>query len=286
MIEDRAAPAIEVEDLGVDFRRDVGTAGPVRALDGVSLRIPRGELVGLLGQNGSGKTTLLRVLAGDLAPSRGRAAVLGRPPADRALTPRVGYQPDGPLPFPALGAAELLPGLGRLAGLSAADARRASDHWLERLGMRDAARRPVRGYSTGMRKRTALAAALLTDPDLLLLDEPTAGLDPDGSLLVLDVLRERAAQGRTALLASHHLQEVEALCDRIVLIDRGRVVADGALDDLLGTGDDLLRIAGATPATRPAIEAAIRSSGAEPRGWRRDRRHLFEVLRALRGERR
>lgn len=270
--------AISVEHLGVRFAGR-GRRPTVEALDDVSLDVTRGSICGLLGPNGSGKTTLLRVLDGQLAPTHGTVRVLGRPPSARANVRDVGVQHDAPLPFPHASARELLEYFGALLDLPKAYVRSRAALLIERLDLGHARERAIRTYSTGMARRLGFAAAVLAEPDLLLLDEPTAGLDPIGSLLVCEALREFAANGGTVLLASHHLQEVEQISDRIVLLRDGRVRTEGTIDDVLGTDDDLLTTRGLNEAGREAVEATVEACGGRALGWRRARRHLFALFR-------
>ncbi len=285
MPEPEPTSLLEVRGLRVAFRRGLGGArgSAVEALAGIDLDARAGEIVGVLGPNGSGKTTLLRVLAGELLPSAGEARVLDRSPTDPALARLLGYQPDGPMPFPRLAVGRVLRELACLTGMPAGDARDRADAWLARVGLAAARSRPVGALSTGMRKRFALAAALVAEPRVLLLDEPTSGLDPTGSPLVLDLLREHAARGGTALVASHHLQEVEQVCDRVVVLHTGRIATAGTLDELLGTDETHLVLSGLPTDRRAPIEAAARAAGAEIRGWQRGRRHLFALFRELVG---
>lgn len=278
---DHMGPAISVENVSVTFPTGFRKP-PFRALDRLSLEVQGGEIAGILGPNGSGKTTLLRVLGGVLRPSSGRAEVLGCDPTVRSLVSRVGYQPEGPMPFPTLSGLEFMQYMGDMMRLPVATTREAAPRWLARFGLGNTGRKAIRNYSTGMRRRLALAVALLADPEVLLLDEPTAGLDPDGSLLVMDILHERAAAGTTVLLASHHLQEVEQICDRIHLFGDGKIVSSGTLDELLGTGDVDLVIRGVDDAGLDAVENLVRSSGGEivHRGMARE--HLFALFRRVR----
>lgn len=281
MVDPSATRPIEAKGLRLVYRRSLlaGIREDVVAIDSVDLDLDAGEVVGVLGPNGSGKSSLFRILAGEVRPTAGTARILGRPATDPELVRSVGYQPEGPMPFANLSGRDVLRHLARLSGLPGGEARERADHWLERLGMSHAARRPVRGYSTGMRRRTAIAAALLTDPEVLILDEPTSGLDPQGSELVLQLVRERADQGGTVLLASHHLQEIEEACDRAVLLVDGNIVEQGPLDTLLGNDERALVLREPDEQQRQAIERAARDSGAETIGWRRGRRHLFALFR-------
>ncbi len=273
-----AEAPVDVEHLVVRFGRG---ARAVDALAGVDLRCATGEIVGVLGPNGSGKTTLLRVLAGDLLPTSGRARVLGGAPTHRAIVERVGYQPEGPLPFPHLSATQLMLHLATLGGVARDVAKERSARWLTRLDLQGIGRRGHGTFSTGQRRRLALAIALAHDPDVVLLDEPTAGLDPDGSLLVLEILAELRARGAVVLLASHHLQEIERVCDRVLIVREGNVAAEGSLDELLGTDEERLELRGLPRERRSELEATARACGAEVLGWSRGRRHLFALFRDL-----
>ena len=180
------ATAISVQQLSVRF----GGRRPVHALHPLDLAVDRGRIVGVLGPNGSGKTTLLRALAGLQPISGGTARILDLPPGHPELRRRFAFQPEGALPFGVLSAPEFLAWVGARLGLPNADADERAARWLARLDLEHAGRRWLRTFSTGMQKRLALAAALLGDPEVLLLDEPTAGLDPAGSATVIEILRE------------------------------------------------------------------------------------------------
>jgi ABC-2 type transport system ATP-binding protein len=284
-----AAPAVRVAGLTVDYRagllgqnvlkRLFGDPGVVAALRGVDLEVAPGEIVGLLGPNGAGKSTLLRVLAGDQRPTGGTAAVFGLAPDASDLVHRVGYQPEAALPFPQLDAREHLLYLGALAGLDRGECAERTDGLLRRFELVHALGRPVRTFSTGMRRRVAVAGALLLDPDLLLLDEPTAGLDPHGSEIVLEEIENRARRGATVLLASHHLSEVEHACHRIVLLIEGRIRAAGTLDELLAGEIDVLEVRGLDAPARERIARTAEEAGGSDVRWRRGRRHLASLYR-------
>jgi ABC-2 type transport system ATP-binding protein len=274
------ASAISVQQLGVTFRGRFGRGG-VEALRAFDCEIARGTITGVLGPNGSGKTTWLRVLAGLQSPTSGRVALLGRAPADPALRRLVAFQPDGPLPFGVLSARELLAWVGARIGLPNAESDARAARLLERLDLLHAGRRWIRTFSTGMQKRAALAAALLGDPEVLLLDEPTAGLDPLGSELVMTILRERAAAGCTVVMASHHLQEVEEICDEVVVLHEGRLRARGTLAELLGTGEHRLVVAGLDQPLLEQLAASARELGGTAVRVERERSHLFALFRRL-----
>ena len=274
------ATAISAQQLAVTFAGR-GRRPAVPALQPLDLDVPAGRIVGVLGPNGSGKTTLLRVLAGLQPPTAGRVTVLGEAPASSSLVRRVAFQPEGELPLAALSAPEYLAFVGAELGLDNAVSDARSAALLERLDLTHARRRRIRTFSTGMQKRLALAAAMLGEPDVLLLDEPTSGLDPFGSETVMAMLRERAAAGAAVLMASHHLLEVEEICDEVLLLHGGRVRARGTLDELLAREGHALVVEGLDDdAVRALADDAARRGAAAVR-VERPRRHLFELFRRL-----
>jgi len=235
-----------------DIRMELGGRA---VLDSASLRLPRGQVTGLVGANGAGKSTLMRVMLGLLRPQRGDGHVLGHPLArPDAYLPHVGALIDGPGADPALKGRANLRVLARLAG--APDSR--VDELLDEVGMTGAALRRVRGYSLGMRQRLGIAGALLKDPELLLLDEPTNGLDPFATARLLHLVRERARRGHTVVISSHVLADLESVCDGFVLVEDGRVRE-------LRRGPGGLRITPADPAqlegvTRTAEELGLKAA--------------------------
>ena len=275
------ATAISVRQLAVTFPAR-GRQAAVAALRPVDLEVASGRIVGILGPNGAGKSTLLRVLAGRQRPTAGHAEVLGCDPAAPELRRRVAWQPEGPLPLDVLSAREFLQWIGAELGLANADADVRADRWLDRLDLRRAGARWIRTFSTGMQKRLALAAALLADPEVLLLDEPTAGLDPFGSEAVMQILRERAAAGASVLMASHHLLEVEEICDEVVVLQDGAIQARGRLDDLLGGDAHALVVRGLDARGLDGLAADARARGGEALRVERPRDHLFALFRRLR----
>lgn len=255
------------------------TGRRVEALRGVDLAVRPGEAVALLGPNGSGKSTLLHCLLGVLPPGSGLVRLLGSAPGDPAALDRVGFVPERDAPWGRLTGLEALVFTGRLHGLGRAEARKRGTRILSELGLEEAAHRGVRTYSKGMGRRLALAAALVHEPSLVLLDEPTTGLDPLGSGLVLDRLRRLRDQGATLLLASHLFQEVEALADRVVVLLDGRVSADGPADRILGDPERWeIVLSGLGPADLVFLEEAARARGRVLRSGP-CRRGLDQVLR-------
>lgn len=242
----------------IEIENATKTFGDVTALDGVSMTVDEGAAVGLVGTNGAGKTTLFRLLVGHATLDDGRLEVAGQSPtADAALRERVGFVPEDAAFDPRLTAREVLALHAKLRGVDAADRAQRVERVLATVGLVDAADRRVDGYSNGMTQRLAVGTALVQRPDVLLLDEPTAALDPQGVdafHAVIDRVRERTSV--TLVVTSHVLDEVERLCDRVVVLDRGRVRARGTVDDVAAIGGDE-----ATVTLRPSVDDG---SGAFP----------------------
>jgi ABC-2 type transport system ATP-binding protein len=224
------ANVIEIQGLGKTYRR---RKGRTVAVDGLDLAVPEGGVFGFLGPNGSGKTTTIRCLLGQARPTEGELRLLGRPvPEGLGETiRRVGAIVETPALFPTMSARENLRLLGAIDGIG--DAR--VDEMLGTVGLADRAGDLVKKYSLGMRQRLALAAAMLKDPDLLILDEPANGLDPAGMREVRDLLRRLAGEGRTVFVSSHILAEIEQTCDQVAILSAGRCVTQGTVDEVMAT---------------------------------------------------
>ncbi len=223
---------IEIDKLHVTYR--VGFFRKVvQAVRGISFAVEEGEIVGLIGPNGSGKTSTLKVLLGLVRATDGAARIRGidsKQPKSRA---ELGFLPENPYVYPYLTPREFVDLCGRLSGLDAATREKRVPAVLERAGIAFAADRPVRRLSKGMLQRTGLAAALVAEPSLLVLDEPMSGLDPLGRREVRDLIFEEKRRGRTVLFSSHVLSDIEALCDRVVILRKGELVTQGTVRDLV-----------------------------------------------------
>lgn len=226
---------LEVDGLRKTFVKPF-TGRKVEAVRGVSFRVERGDIFGFLGPNGAGKTTTIKMLTGLIAPSGGRAAILGSPVPSPEAMGKVGFLPENPYVYPYLTPREFVSLCGRLNGLGGKKLARATERVIERVGMTYAMDRPVRNLSKGMLQRTGFAAALVHEPELLILDEPMSGLDPVGRKEVRDLIVEEARAGRTVFFSSHILSDVELLCNRVCILRKGEVVASGTMHDLLDAG--------------------------------------------------
>jgi ABC-2 type transport system ATP-binding protein len=205
--------------------------GSTVALDGMTLTVRPGELYGFVGANGAGKTTTMRIALGVLAADAGVVRLDGRP-LDAASRRRIGYMPEERGLYPRMAVGTQLRYLAELRGRSAADARAAADRWTERLGIADRRGDEVQRLSLGNQQRVQLAAALVADPDVLVLDEPFSGLDPLAVDVMSEVLRERRDAGAPVVFSSHQLELVERLCDRVGIVRAGRAVAEGTVEEL------------------------------------------------------
>ena len=226
-----------------------------RAVDNVEFEVRRGEVFGLLGPNGSGKSTTVKLLLGLLHPTRGYIEVFGRPPRNVATKERIGYLPEESYLYRYLDSAETLDFFGNLFHLPPGERAKRAQQLLEMVGLNQVRRRTVGEFSKGMQRRIGLAQALINDPDLVILDEPTSGLDPIGCREVKDLILALARRGKTVILSSHLLADVEDVCDRVVIYYGGRIQAMGSLHELLATPDRLRITTPALP--RPTLERAL-----------------------------
>jgi ABC-2 type transport system ATP-binding protein len=234
-------PVIELEDARKEYRRTWG--GRVTALRGLDLSVPEGGVFGFLGPNGSGKTTSIRCLLGLARLTSGRARLFGldSPAHLPSVIGRIGSIVEAPMLFPTFSARRNLLLLAGMAGRPRIGAARV-DAVLDQVGLADRAGDLVKGYSLGMRQRLGLAAALLKDPELIVLDEPANGLDPAGIREVRLLLRQLAAEGRTVFVSSHQLSEVEQTCDQVAIVHHGRTLVTGRVADIIGPSRLVARI--------------------------------------------
>ncbi|MCX7701340.1 MAG: ABC transporter ATP-binding protein [Gemmataceae bacterium] len=231
-----AAPAAAFDQVVKDYPLGWFRRKRIRALDQVSLRVEHGEVLGLIGPNRAGKTTLIKLLLSLSRPTSGRIERLGQPAADRRTLARVGYVHENHA-FPRyLSAEALLHYYGALTLVPHEVLRHRVPELLERVALRDRAHEPIAGFSKGMIQRLGLAQALINDPDLLVLDEPSEGLDLLGKELVIETVRARRRAGKTVVLVSHVLADVESLCDRVAVLQAGRVQYHGSVDELKRSG--------------------------------------------------
>ena len=249
------SPPVIVEAVGLTkIFRDFWMRTKARAVDDIDLKIHAHEIFGLLGPNGSGKSTIIKMILGLLHKTRGRLTVFGRPPEDVLIKKRIGFLPEESYLYQFLNARETLDYYGRLFGLDHRTRRRRIDELLDMVGLSHVAHRPLGEFSKGMARRIGLAQALINDPDLLILDEPTSGLDPIGTRQVKDLIVELGKRGKTILLSSHLLADVEDICDRMVILYAGKIRAEGTADELLA---DTKRTVITTPRLAPQTISRI-----------------------------
>jgi ABC-2 type transport system ATP-binding protein len=252
------APVIEVDRLRKVYRTAL-RAPKITAVDEVSFTVGAGELFGLLGPNGAGKTTTVKLLLGLTRATGGAARIAGLPVSDPESRRRVGYLPEGHKIPGYLTARQTMSIFGRMSGMDSAAIARRTDELLTRVGIGQWADVRVKKFSKGMTQRLGLATALVHSPNVLLLDEPTDGVDPVGRREIRDLLREEARQGTAVLLNSHLLSEIELTCDRVAVLRKGRVAAQGTIDELTRKSPTYKMVA--TPID-DSLLAAFRESGA------------------------
>jgi len=276
-----AAAADEVlscSGLTKDFT-DIWGRPTVRSLENLNLSVKRGEVFGLLGPNGAGKTTTIKLILGLIFPTAGTVRVLGADPRDTTAKQRIGYLPEESYLHRFLNAEETLDFYGRLFDLPRDVRRKRAAELIERVGLKHAAKRPLKEYSKGMVRRVGLAQCLINDPELILLDEPTSGMDPIGSREIKDLILDLKRQGKTVLLSSHLLGDVEDVCDRVAMLYRGRLQLEGRVSELLEAGDVTeIAVKGVSEDAIRAIEAAARAQGGSVVETRRRRERLETIF--------
>lgn len=250
-------PAVEIRHLVKDFKTSFKRQ-PLRAVDDVSIRIMPGEVYGLIGPNGSGKSTAMKALLGLVAPSSGDCAIFGKDSLKVDSRNEVGFLPENPYFYKHLSGKETLEFYGKLCGIRGATLKDRVAELLDLVGLADASHRRIGGYSKGMLQRIGLAQALIQKPRLVILDEPTAGVDPIGSREIRDLIFKLREQGITVFLCSHLLEQVQEVCDHVGIIFRGKMIKEGRLEDLIAIEDQTeLIVKDADPALIAEIEALI-----------------------------
>jgi len=254
------APAVEIRNLVKDFKTSFRRK-PLRAVDGVSIRIEAGEVYGLIGPNGSGKSTTMKALLGLVAPSAGTCAIFGKDSLKVDSRDDVGFLPENPYFYKHLSGAETLRFYGKLCGLGGRRLRERVDELLALVDLEGARDRRLGGYSKGMLQRIGLAQALVQEPRLVILDEPTAGVDPVGSRQIRDLILRLRGRGITVFLCSHLLEQVQEVCDQVGIIFQGRMIREGRLDDLIAIEDQTeIVLRDASPDLISRITALVRST--------------------------
>ena len=258
---DPAPPAVKIEGLTKVFPVPFRTEKVVAVRD-LSLEVGAGEVYGLIGPNGSGKSTTMKVLLGLISATMGKASIFGRDSREVASRGSVGFLPENPYFYKYLTGGETLAFYGKLCGLSRKEIKAKTDELLELVDLEDARNRRLGGYSKGMLQRIGLAQALVGDPKLVVLDEPTAGVDPAGSRKIRDLIFEFKKRGITVILSSHLLEQVQEVCDDIGIIFNGKLVREGKLEDLIEIEDQTeMVVENASPQLLDEIAALVEKSG-------------------------
>ena len=278
-------PAVQTRGLAKNFRLPWSGRSLV-ALEPLDLEVGSGEVFGLLGPNGSGKSTTMKLLLGLLRPGSGQAEIFGERAGSLAARRRCGFLPENPY-FPSfLSGREVLRYYGRLVDLQGKHLEKRIDELLELVQLKAAAGRPLKTYSKGMLQRIGLAQALLHDPDLLLLDEPTAGVDPAGSRQIRDLILDLKKRGKTVVFSSHLLEQVEEVSDRVLILNRGRKLCEGRLDELLSVRDEWqLHLKNLPPGLEQQLLQWLAAQGVREAGISRPKMRLEEwFIRAVEGD--
>lgn len=254
-------PAVEIRQLVKDFQTSFKRK-PLRAVDEVSIQIMPGEVYGLIGPNGSGKSTTMKALLGLVAPTSGQCAIFGKDSMKVDSRNEVGFLPENPYFYKHLSGEETLEFYGKLCGIRGKQLKDRVTELLELVDLKEASHRRIGGYSKGMLQRIGLAQAMIQEPRLVILDEPTAGVDPVGSREIRDLIFKLKEQGITVFLCSHLLEQVQEVCDQVGIIFRGKMVKEGKLEDLIAIEDQTeLVMKDADPALVAKIEALVREDG-------------------------
>jgi ABC-2 type transport system ATP-binding protein len=251
-------PVVEIENLTKDYEVGFWRKRKVRSLDGLTLSVEGGEIFGFLGANGAGKTTTMKLLMRLIYPTAGRARILGRDINDVSMHARIGYLPENPYFYDYLTARELLSYFAELFGYGSRERKRLAAELLARVRLDEKSwDKQLRKYSKGMLQRVGLAQALVNDPEIVFLDEPMSGLDPIGRREVRDLIASLRAEGKTVFMCSHILSDIEVLCDRVAILNRGRLSETGRLEELRERATDRHRIEITVAGTDPDKLASV-----------------------------
>jgi len=279
---------IEIRNLSKIYR-DFWGRKKVQAVKSLSLDVHRGEVFGLLGPNGSGKTTTMKMLLGLLFQSSGEMKILGKPATDVSKNERIGYLPEESYLYRFLNADETLDFYGRLFDMPADERAKRADELIELVGLKAARRRQLKEYSKGMTRRIGLAQALINNPELVLLDEPTSGLDPIGTREMKDLILRLKGEGKTVVMCSHQLADVQDVCDRIAVLFQGELKVLGRVDELLEVRDEMqIRTGNLSDEAIAEVQEVLKKHSIEDATIQRPRADLEELfLRTVResGER-
>jgi ABC-2 type transport system ATP-binding protein len=276
-----STPAVQIEGITKTFPVPLRRQRVI-AVKNLHLTIQPGEVYGLLGPNGCGKSTTLKILLGLVTPNSGRALIFGKDSREYRSRRDVGFLPENPYFYKFLTAAETLAFYGKICGLSGKTLATRIDELIELVGLRDARDRRVGGFSKGMLQRIGLAQALIQDPGLVVLDEPTAGVDPAGSHQIRDLILDLKKRGKTVLLTSHLLEQVQEICDRVGIMARGEMIREGSLDDLVRVKNQTeFVIENAPPELAAQIQNLVAQSPARLVATRQPERSLESVFLEL-----
>jgi ABC-2 type transport system ATP-binding protein len=225
---------VEIENLTKDYEKGFFVKKKIRALDGLTLNVESGQIFGFLGGNGAGKTTTIKILMSLIFPTTGNAKILGEDISHVKMRSRIGYCPENPYFYDYLKASELMNYFGQLFGLDASTRKRKTEELLTKVGLEESAwNRQLRKFSKGMMQRVGIAQALINDPEIVFLDEPMSGLDPIGRREIRELIAELREKGTTVFMSTHILSDIEALCDNVAILQKGKLAHLGKLDELL-----------------------------------------------------
>jgi len=274
-------PAVQIENITKIFPVPLRRRR-IMAVRNLTLTVQPGEVYGLLGPNGCGKSTTLKMLLGLVKPNHGRALICGKDSREYRSRRDVGFLPENPYFYKFLTATETLVFYGRICGMRGSALKKRAEELIDLVGLSDARDRRVAGFSKGMLQRIGLAQALIQDPSLVILDEPTAGVDPAGSHQIRDLILDLKKRGKTVLLTSHLLEQVQEICDRVGIMARGEMICEGSLDELVRVeGQTQFIVENATPELREQMEQLINKSGAKLVTARQPQRSLESVFLEL-----